>query len=404
MPLTYKEPEYIIPTYNLTGDLLAFRKCRLRYRYYNKGSLPPSRPVQLWFGQFIHGVMEEAFNRWKHNPNYRRFPWDWLTQIRELELIINRRLIVEGLPVPSNIFCREMGPTNSRIRCQDTQHPHQLLASRRTEKAINTWGPHLFPLISEAEVKLQGIQAMPIPSHHQNMRRSDYFEISGIIDVISGVNLQNAPSGNLIVHKIINNQVIQNLLNQLSTNQYEIIIDYKGTRRPNLQSIEWIDHEWQILTYAWLRSLQTQAQPIVGVLFYLNELEPSQDDIIELQREINAQPPLTDIIPAQSSDRNAIIAYKRGQPIPVLTTPFRENRSVKIILIDNNSINQSLRHFRTIVQTIEDLVINEILGHTITNNWNANCGDSNTCTTCDFLSICPNPTLTGTSAQRITVP
>jgi len=68
-------------------------------------------------------------------------------------------------------------------------------------------------------------------------------------------------------------------------NEYEIIIDYKGMRRPSAPSKEeylniqskmtngdldeseeysefkaWIQHEWQILTYAWLRKNQSDSQ------------------------------------------------------------------------------------------------------------------------------------------------
>lgn len=55
-----------------------------------------------------------------------------------------------------------------------------------------------------------------------------------------------------------------------------------------------VRHKWQILTYAWLRRQQADAKPIVaGIIFYLNELVPSKEDLIVVQQDIHNN--LTDI-------------------------------------------------------------------------------------------------------------
>ncbi|MGO0123079.1 hypothetical protein [Desulfothermobacter acidiphilus] len=152
---------YIIPEYSLTGDLLAYLTCGLQYRYYNRAALPPSRPVQLWFGEFLHSVMEESFRIWRQNPEEHPFPWPWEEKIRPIELEIHKRLAVRGLNPPPQLFCPYPAGYKDRGLCPDPKHPHKLLASQRTEAAINIWGPHLFPLITEAEVRLRGTRPMP---------------------------------------------------------------------------------------------------------------------------------------------------------------------------------------------------------------------------------------------------
>lgn len=285
MPLSVRPRPYIIPEYSLTGDLLSYLACGLQYRYQNKGSLPPSTPVQLWFGEFIHGVLEEAYREWQQSPQMRRFPWNWNSEIRNIELQIHRRLSARGLNPPPRLFCRyDSSPSNTKGLCPDINHPHKLLASKRTEAAINTWGQHLFPLIDEAEVRLKGIRDMP---NYQPRSRSNYYGITGIIDVISSINLISAPSGNLILHYIHQNSQLRDVINNLTSPEYEIIIDYKGMRRPPQPSQldnSWNYHEWQILTYAGLRSQQPHSKPIVaGILFYLNELVPSGIDLRKLK-------------------------------------------------------------------------------------------------------------------------
>jgi hypothetical protein len=102
-----------------------------------------------------------------------------------------------GLQPPANLFCPFHGESEEQGLCPDHHHPHKLVASIRAEASINTWGPHLFPLIDDSEVKLKGIRDMP--NYKKGSSRSNYYGIKGIIDVLSSVKIDEASDKNLII-------------------------------------------------------------------------------------------------------------------------------------------------------------------------------------------------------------
>jgi len=309
--------------------------------------------------------MEEAYLEWQQDQQRRRFPWNWDPDIRNIELEIERRLEARNLYAPPNLFCAYGLTPNRRCVCssRNPPHPHQLIASQRAEAAINTWGQHLFPLIDEAEVRLKGIR--PMPNYQPGISRCNYYGITGVVDVISSVNLQNAPPGNLILHYLHQNTELQRTIANLT--EYEIIIDYKGMRRLSTNDPTWQHHEWQILTYAWLRSQQPQSKPIVaGILFYFNELALSQEEMKELKKDVDNK--TTDVLP-QGKDLQAIQNWRRNITPPVLSTPFREQRSIRIIPVNDSYIQNSLQQFDRVVGNIESCVLSEMSGRDILHSW-----------------------------------
>lgn len=385
MHISKRSKPFIIPEYSLTGDLFSYLSCGLQYRYHNKGSLPPSIPVQLWFGEFIHSVMEEAYLNWKEEDK-KIFPWAWNPYIREIEMEIYRRLQATGLSAPFNLFCPYDSETISPRLCKDENHPHKLIASRRAELAINIWGKHLFPLIDEAEIKLKGTRNLP--PELEKVSRSKYYGIKGVVDVISSVSIRNIPSNNLIINYLLENHELIKHIRGLDSHEYEIIIDYKGMARPSIESESWKHHEWQILTYAWLRSKQPDSKKVIaGIIFYINELEPSVENLLELKEDIEKRS--TDIMP-KGKDLELIKKWRKNQKLPQLSDGFKEQRSIRIIPVTSNKINHALNKFDEIVGEIEMCVYLETSGRGINSSWRYNPIERN-CTVCDFKTYCPNP-------------
>ena len=399
MKLPSRSKKYMIPEYSLTGDLLSFLTCNLQYRYQNKGTLPPSKPVQRWFGEFIHGVLEEAYLQW--DLNNKSFPWDWKTDIRPIEDMIDIRLQVSGLyPYDEDLFYSLL---NSELELEDlNEHDHKKLASARAEKAINIWGPHLFPLINSSELLIKGIRKMP--NYDENISRSNYYGINGVVDVLSSLkinknlnqtNLDNYD--NMIVEFLKKDKKFQQkIANHNAGDEYEIIIDYKGMKRPPQQSKDdfnnpWENHKQQILTYSWLRSQQEDAKPIfAGIVFYLNELVPSKEDLVLIKEEIAND--LTDgaiDYSKYSEDVDLIMNWDKDDKAPELSEEFKIERSIRIIDIDESEIESSLNKFDSVVFNIESSLIKEIKGCKIQDAWKAD-SDERTCSACDFRSFCKN--------------
>ena len=400
MKLPSKSKPYMIPEYSLTGDLLSFLTCNLQYRYQNKGTLPPSKPVQRWFGEFIHGVMEEAFIQWKHENT--QFPWDWKQDIRPIEELIDLRLQVRGLyPYDEDLFFSILDQPDKNMTIDDlNEHDHQKLASARAERAINIWGKHLFPLIDSSEILIKGVRKMPDYDEHRS--RSNYYGINGVVDVLTSMKInKNLKQSNLdnfnnrIIEFLKKDPEFQKRVSQYEEGEdYEIIIDYKGMKRPPVKTNDpkvedkWETHKQQILTYSWLRSKQEDSKPIVaGIIFYLNELVPSKEDLAMIKEELRDG--LTDVGYYYEKDMKAIEKWQEEDKAPELSDNFKIERSIRIINVDEKEQDRALKKFDSVVSDIEESLIKEMNGCKIQDAWKAD-SDERTCSACDFRTFCKN--------------
>lgn len=374
MRLSKRPPVYSLPSYSLTGDLLGFLRCGLQYRYTKIGKLPATRPLQAWFGSFIHGVLEEAYRHYLgipgvQSPQAPPYADDLMDEMCQL---VNKRVAAQGL-FPWSQDLEELG-------------------YKRAKMAVNELGVLLFPMISKAEVRLTGARPLPkdlIPTQYQT-READRYEVSGIVDVITHVELHDPG--------LQNNQLLRLILQGIQRDvpdSFEVIIDYKGMRRPPKTVAEntlsfWEIYAWQTQTYAYLRGKQQESLPVVaGVLIYLNELLPTRRDMLRLKQEIAMG--TTDVLPEKWSwEARLLNSWRSGQPVPDLPLDYRLKRAIRVVTVDNNSIQGALRKFDETVARIEICRGKEIEQRRMLATWEKNNSDAETCVVCDARTFCPS--------------
>jgi hypothetical protein len=366
-----RDPE-LVPNYSLTGDLLSFMRCGLQYRYQNGSALPPSRPVQMWFGEFIHGVMETAYRTWLASKP--AFPWPCTPTPFNAPAPPNRAphdIGMIGELVEATLAAAGKNPRSGDLR--DSGYV-------RANLAVNEIGPDLFPLIRSAEEKVIGTRPLTMPNGVTV--RARMYELHGVMDVLSSVSVNAAPD-NVICNAV--RAVIPNL-----PDGAEIIVDYKGSHRPSTTSDYWGQGDWQLQMYAWLRAQQPGATPIVaGVLIYVNELAPTDEAITDLKRDVSRG--TTDVRPVPGShDDYQLRTWSPGSAAPAFSAAFRMQRVIRVVPITQPSIDIALAKFDNVVVNIESCVAREAKHGTIIAHWPAK-GDNDSCVACDFRHFCPSP-------------
>lgn len=376
MALEARREARLVPSYSLTGDLLSFLRCGLQYRYQNGSALPPSRPVQLWFGEFIHGVMEGAYRVWA--DGIADFTTPWLCNMTTWD---NRRRPDATRPQ------HDIGVIGDRVElslANQGKHPRNRdvreAAYRRADVAVNLIGRHLFPLVTVAEEPLTGARLIPDPTG----LRADRYELTGVVDVLSHVKVNECPPDNLF------RQALQRGCGELPP-EYEVVVDYKGAHRPNHDESYWDQGEWQVNTYAWLRNRRDPPVKVAaGILIYVNELSPGTDDILNLKEGLRNR--LTDELPTSVEDQRNLERWRPGHDTQnLLSLEYRWRRAVRVIPATAESIDSATGRFDQIVHSIEALISSEARCGDISRAWKPTCADKATCDACDFHSFCPRP-------------
>jgi len=332
--------------------------------------MPPSTPVQRWFGDFIHGVMEVGFSEWKDGRlDLNNMDFEDTQRIAK---IVAERLEDRGLHPYGSLYIKEDSVNNKRKDYNGNMIAHY---------SLSRWAPSLYPLINDNEVKMEDIR--PMIGYGQGLSKSEYYAVQGVVDVISTFDVRKFQANNPLVKALMLNETVSDLINQ---DEYEIIIDYKGMERPPIDSDTWKHHEWQLNTYMWLRDQQIKADgrktPILaGVLLYLNELHLSKAAIERLQKVVAEG--RTDIMPKEAD-------LRRLQNGNKFSENFRIKRSIRVVAYNPEEIQSSLEHFDNVVKCIESNLISEQSDSTdVWKHWTGQYSKDR-CVACDLKTFCPH--------------
>jgi hypothetical protein len=363
--LAVRPPVHTLPSYSLTSDLLGFLRCGLQYRYSRIGNLPPSHPVQLWFGQFIHAVLEEGYRQTKEGK-MKLPPWSE-DELKGIMDRIDRRLAARN------------------IRCWDEDS--EILGRLRATAAVNELGPLLFPLINQAEVRVRGARKLPDEVKGVVTRDIERYEMLGVIDVVTQVELFGP--------KFRGNKLLELIVEELPEDppsEFEVIVDYKGMKRPDLAEKDTSHadiYEWQVHTYAHLRQSLSTKRVIAGVLVYLNELVPTKTDFRLLQQALASKAKGVILPESGSKDEKMLRDWKSKDEIPTLSIDFRLKRAIRVIPISDVSIAKSLKEFDDTVGRIETCLAEEAKTGCVISSWEKNADHEPTCEACDSRTYCP---------------
>jgi len=212
--------------------------------------------------------------------------------------------------------------------------------------AVNLVGRHLFPLVTSAEEPINGSRLIP----RSTGLRADRYELTGVVDVLSHVKVNECPVGNRF------RQALHQACPDLPS-EYEVVVDYKGAHRPNDDSPYWKQGEWQVHTYAWLRNRRDPPIKVAaGILLYVNELSPGTDDIVNLKKGIKTK--TTDELPTLPEDRARLERWRPGNDTEhLLSMEYRWRRAIRVVPATPKAID--LRHRRVRSRRKRDRVFDQ---------------------------------------------
>lgn len=205
--------------YSITGDVLAYRRCKRQYGYYNELDFAPNHVTQLFFGRVVHETLDKA---------HRHYAGE-----------------IEGadegtIPTDDDIetYFREVSEALKTRNIYPMSRDAEETALDYLQRFNREEGPKLYPRVVDTEHRLQS--------------NRDEFILEGVVDVLVG-----------------------------AVDEAAEIWDYKAGQRPDGDR-ELNDYRAQLNTYAELYRYQSGEYPGRGVIYFLGE-ENREDAMFDIE-------------------------------------------------------------------------------------------------------------------------
>lgn len=371
MTLSIRPPADIQPTWDVASDLLSFLRCGLQYRYSRPGKPRPSHSSQQFSGQFLQQMLEDAWLL-ANTPAASPFPWPQQA-VQEMLNQVEQRLAAHG------------------VRCHSASGRHY--TRLRAAAAINELGPLLLPLLCHARMHVRGSFHNPDTVPHGEFRDIPACELTATIHAVARLHLQDPElSRNPLV------KLLQQQLPQAPAGIVELLVDFQSNRRPDSTCNQTLCNDstqLQIQATSSLYGTRTQHPVIAGLVCYLSELVPSRRDFQALRKALIQRPGDPDV-PAPDSPDAAILrtwkARTAGEVPPLLSLPFRLQRTIRVITVSLAHQQVALKQLRETVQRILQCRSHELLTGHIISAWERNASQITVCRACDARTWCPDHT------------
>lgn len=225
----FREPP-IKRRYSVTGDILAFKRCKRQYGFFKRRGYASAQSGQLFFGTVIHETLDRAHMHFRGELD--NTPPGSVPSHLELERYFaaaDRALRARGIRPMSEASRQKALDYVSRFNCEH--------------------GAIVYPRIVDTEHRLE--------------KDKGTYILHGIVDVVASDDPESAAPWA----------------------DYEIW-DYKGSRMPGIEQLR--DYEFQMRVYAHLYELRNGRAPKRAILWFLGEDDQSRQTYpVQLDRNLS---------------------------------------------------------------------------------------------------------------------